>query len=151
MCVFSLYALRTAAFKTAGRQSVSPATPGNDTNNKEVPLMRVKDTLRCNECKQRNYNTMKNKKNTPGQARAQQVLPVLQEAHAPQRDQVKADHTEKGRVNYGRRSEEEPRSLVPRNEKRIEKSHWPQSKTVVKNTGTVLAVAPCSSARASGS
>ena len=60
--------------------------------------MRVKVTLRCNECKQRNYNTMKNKKNTPGQARAQQVLPVLQEAHAPQRDQVKADHTEKGRV-----------------------------------------------------
>ena len=26
--------------------------------------MRVKITLRCNECKQRNYNTMKNKKNT---------------------------------------------------------------------------------------
>ena len=25
--------------------------------------MRVKITLRCNECKQRNYNTMKNKKN----------------------------------------------------------------------------------------
>ena len=25
---------------------------------------RVKITLRCNECKQRNYNTMKNKKNT---------------------------------------------------------------------------------------
>jgi len=28
-------------------------------------VMRVKVTLRCNECKQRNYNTMKNKKNTP--------------------------------------------------------------------------------------
>ena len=27
--------------------------------------MRVKVTLRCNECKQRNYNTMKNKKNSP--------------------------------------------------------------------------------------
>ena len=27
--------------------------------------MRVKITLRCNECKQRNYNTMKNKKNDP--------------------------------------------------------------------------------------
>ena len=26
---------------------------------------RVKITLSCNECKQRNYNTMKNKKNTP--------------------------------------------------------------------------------------
>jgi large subunit ribosomal protein L33 len=28
-------------------------------------VMRVKVVLRCNECKQRNYNTMKNKKNTP--------------------------------------------------------------------------------------
>ena len=42
-----------------------PGGAGKDTNNKEVPLMRVKVTLRCNECKQRNYNTMKNKKNTP--------------------------------------------------------------------------------------
>ena len=25
---------------------------------------RIKITLRCDECKQRNYNTMKNKKNT---------------------------------------------------------------------------------------
>ncbi len=27
--------------------------------------MRVKITLACSECKQRNYDTMKNKKNTP--------------------------------------------------------------------------------------
>ena len=27
--------------------------------------MRVKITLACTECKQRNYNTMKNKKNNP--------------------------------------------------------------------------------------
>ena len=27
--------------------------------------MRIKVTLRCSECKQRNYNTTKNKKNTP--------------------------------------------------------------------------------------
>ena len=26
---------------------------------------RIKITLRCSECKQRNYNTMKNKKNSP--------------------------------------------------------------------------------------
>lgn len=32
---------------------------------REVPLMRVKITLACTECKQRNYNTMKNKKNDP--------------------------------------------------------------------------------------
>ena len=41
---------------------------------------RVKITLRCNECKQRNYNTMKNKKNTPP-LRDEQVLPLLQKAH----------------------------------------------------------------------
>lgn len=31
----------------------------------EVPKMRVKITLACTECKQRNYNTKKNKKNDP--------------------------------------------------------------------------------------
>lgn len=54
------------SFLPNGREAVGiPGGAGNDTNNKEVPLMRVKVTLRCNECKQRNYNTMKNKKNTP--------------------------------------------------------------------------------------
>ena len=41
----------------------------NGKFNKEVPSMakagsRVKITLRCSECKQRNYNTNKNKRNT---------------------------------------------------------------------------------------
>ena len=36
---------------------------------------RIKVTLACSECKQRNYNTMKNKK--------------MQEAHQPQGNQVK--------------------------------------------------------------
>lgn len=31
----------------------------------EVSKMRVKVTLACTECKQRNYNTTKNKKNDP--------------------------------------------------------------------------------------
>ena len=31
----------------------------------EVPKMRVKITLACTECKQRNYNNKKNKKNDP--------------------------------------------------------------------------------------
>ena len=38
-------------------------------NNKEfkteVEVVRTKITLACTECKQRNYNTMKNKKNDP--------------------------------------------------------------------------------------
>ena len=59
---FPFYALSTHT----GRQS----RPDRDEINKEVPKnmakagSRVKVTLRCAECKQRNYNTMKNKKNT---------------------------------------------------------------------------------------
>ena len=37
----------------------------NNPSLMEVPFMRVKVTLSCTECKQRNYNTMKNKKNNP--------------------------------------------------------------------------------------
>ena len=37
--------------------------------------MRVKVTLRCNECKQRNYNTMKNKKNTPDKLEMKKYCP----------------------------------------------------------------------------
>ena len=62
---FSLFAWREGPLSNLQGGSRYPRQAGNDTNNKEVPLMRVKVTLRCNECKQRNYNTMKNKKNTP--------------------------------------------------------------------------------------
>ena len=37
--------------------------------------MRVKITLRCNECKQRNYNTMKNKKNSPDRLEMNKYCP----------------------------------------------------------------------------
>ena len=37
----------------------------NANNKLEDKNMRVKVTLACQECKQRNYNTMKNKKNDP--------------------------------------------------------------------------------------
>ena len=62
--------------------------------------MRVKVTLACTECKQRNYDTMKNKKNTPPfpqkrqkrlrtrQVGDEQVLQILQEAYSPQRNEV---------------------------------------------------------------
>ncbi len=47
---------------------------------KEVPNMakagnRVKITLRCAECKQRNYNTFKNKKNDPDRLEMNKYCP----------------------------------------------------------------------------
>ena len=44
--------------------------------------MRVKVTLRCNECKQRNYNTMKNKKNTPDKLELKKYCPFCRK-HTP--------------------------------------------------------------------
>ncbi len=50
-------------------------------SNKEVPKdmakagNRVKITLRCNDCKQRNYNTKKNKKNTPDRLELNKYCP----------------------------------------------------------------------------
>ena len=37
--------------------------------------MRVKVTLACTECKQRNYNTMKDKKNTPDKLELNKYCP----------------------------------------------------------------------------
>ena len=57
-----------------GRQSIRAAGPAYIY--KEVPLgMRVKITLRCNECKQRNYNTVKNKKNDPDRLEMKKYCP----------------------------------------------------------------------------
>ena len=58
----------------AGRQIGTGLEPAY--LNKEVPLgMRVKITLRCNECKQRNYNTVKNKKNDPDRLEMKKYCP----------------------------------------------------------------------------
>jgi len=43
--------------------------------------VRVKITLACGECKQRNYNTMKNKKNDPDRLENEKILQVLPEAY----------------------------------------------------------------------
>ena len=59
-----------------------PESRTQTVNNKEVPKMRVKVTLRCNECKQRNYNTMKNKKNTPDKLTLNKYCPFCRK-HTP--------------------------------------------------------------------
>ena len=57
-----------------GRQLIQAIEPAYIY--KEVPLgMRVKITLRCNECKQRNYNTVKNTKNDPDRLEMKKYCP----------------------------------------------------------------------------
>ena len=53
--------------------------------------MTVKITLACTECKQRNYNTTKNKKNNPDRLEMKKYCRFC-EAHGSPRDEVrKAD------------------------------------------------------------
>ena len=97
--------------------------------------MRVKITLRCNECKQRNYNTMKNKKNNPDRLEMNKYCPCCRkhtvhtetkelegETAMAEEKKVKKDH---GKWFREMRSE-------------LMKVVWPSAKTTAKNTGTVL-------------
>ena len=55
--IFLRIQLKIRVPKEGGKTGKNPLNGG--------AVMRVKVTLACTECKQRNYNTMKNKKNTP--------------------------------------------------------------------------------------
>ena len=57
--------------------------------------MRVKITLRCNECKQRNYNTVKNKKNDPDRLEMNKYCPFCRK-HTVHRETKE----EKGRTTW---------------------------------------------------
>ena len=52
---------------------VNPEKVGNLFE--EVPQMRVKVTLACTECKQRNYDSKKNKKNDPDRLEMKKYCP----------------------------------------------------------------------------
>ena len=96
--------------------------------------MRVKVTLRCNECKQRNYNTMKNKKNTPDKLELKKYCRFCKK------------HTTHTETKYFRKAckqmaeeKKKDRGLWLREMKsELKKVVWPSKKTVAKNTGTVL-------------
>ena len=51
--------------------------------------MQTKITLACTECKQRNYDTTKNKQNCPDRLELKKYCRFLQKAHRAQRDKIK--------------------------------------------------------------
>jgi len=57
--------LKGLFFYVQKHASVSFTREANKVRQSGGADMRVKITLACTECKQRNYNTMKNKKNDP--------------------------------------------------------------------------------------
>ncbi len=67
------FSLHPGGAAVSCREAIEP--DGGPEIFKEVPKMRVKITLRCNECKQRNYNTVKNKKNDPDRLEMNKYCP----------------------------------------------------------------------------
>ena len=103
--------------------------------------MRVKVTLRCNECKQRNYNTMKNKKNTPDKLELNKYCPFCKKHTLHTETKELATNDEKGRVNVMAEEVKKKRSRgqwFREMKSELKKVVWPDRKTVMKNTGTVL-------------
>ena len=60
---------------------------------------RVKITLRCNECKQRNYNTIKNKKNDPDRLELNKYCPFCRKHTV--HTETKSRSTMTGNTNDG--------------------------------------------------
>ena len=103
--------------------------------------MRVKVTLRCNECKQRNYNTMKNKKNTPDKLELNKYCPFCKKHTLHTETKYTVTNDEKGRVNVMAEEVKKKRSRgqwFREMKSELKKVVWPDRKTVMKNTGTVL-------------
>ena len=92
--------------------------------------MRVKVTLSCTECKQRNYNTMKNKKNNPDRLEMNKYCRFCKKhtANKPKKPNI-----------FVRAGKAIARFFKDfRGE--IKKITWPDAKTVLKSTGVVIAV-----------
>ena len=115
----------------------------------------VKVTLRCAECKQRNYNTMKNKKNTTEKLELSKYCPFCRKHQA----RWKPNKTSKGRNDSwlirNRKKEisteavkkvdknsrfSNARQMVPRHEERAQKKSGPTPKQTANNTAVCLVV-----------
>jgi len=60
---------------SCGKQAAYTANIKGGAENMAKAGARVKITLRCSECKQRNYNTNKNKKNSPDRLEMSKYCP----------------------------------------------------------------------------
>ena len=74
--------------------------------------MRVKVTLRCNECKQRNYNTMKNKKNTPDKLELNKYCPFCKKHTLHTETKEWSTTNKKGRVTKWQKKQKRKRTAA---------------------------------------
>ena len=101
--------------------------------------MRVKVTLRCNECKQRNYNTMKNKKNTPDKLELNKYCRFCKKHTV----HTETKYVRKGSVTMAEEKKKDRGKWFREMKSELKKVVWPTGKDTAKNTGTVLLCSLC--------
>ena len=108
--------------------------------------MRTKITLACTECKQRNYNTKKNKKNDPDRLEMNKYCKFCRTSQRNQvgeRRAVKvADEKKPG---FFKRIASGIKRFFKDTKSELKKVVWPSKKTVLNNTGIVIVVLVLSS------
>ena len=99
--------------------------------------MRVKVVLACTACKQRNYNTKKNKKKGPDRLEMNKYCRRSTERRSKARNEVMAEKAKKenGFVRFTKKAGKFFRDCKGE----IKKIVWPTPKNVFKNVGVVLA------------
>ena len=112
--------------------------------------MRVKVTLACTECKQRNYNTFKNKKNDPDRIefqkycshRVPEILPLLPQAYPASGSQISGGNTmadNKVKKPKKERKSGRIKQFFKEVMGELKKLSWPSKKDMVSYTLTVIA------------
>ena len=90
---------------------------------------RIKITLRCSECKQRNYNTMKNKKNTPDRLELNKYCPFCRKHTVHNETEKKSKPGVFARIG----------KWLKDMKSELKKVQWPTRKQTVNNTLIVIA------------
>lgn len=100
---------------------------------------RVKVVLACTECKQRNYDTYKNSKNTTDRLEMHKYCRFCKSIPLTKKRNKENTY---GYKNGGKkaRSLQKIGRFLRKELERTEKVSWPTFKTVLKNTGIVLLV-----------
>ena len=102
--------------------------------------MRVKVTLACTECEQRNYDTTKNKKNNPDRIEMKKHCRFCRK-HTLHKETKQSG----GKTMGNKKNNTDKQSVFSKIKKffldykvEFKKIVWPTQKTVFKNTGVVL-------------
>ena len=104
-------------FFSSGGASTAP-TPTFRIRGDMASDVRIAVTLACEECKRRNYETNKSRRNYAGPDRDAQVLPLVRTAHAAQGNPLARAQSQMAKTRAQRKAEKRRREAQPERERK---------------------------------